>query len=334
MKYSPELKLEIEKAVAGLQVLTASHEGLWQISQASWSVDQDVGDIVFQSPNGFQVTAPVQIIGTYNTVDRTWLWSWANPSIEVALTKHAKVVEEYGKKHDFTVLTERKLKCTKKQCWELTALANMLNGSQGAYPGPDGTAYVLMTFGTVKVGNILGAFEPPGTVGEGAEGHLAKGHNSLPVEGNDPTGANLDHPAVHYLRSFFDAYSAWELEIASASKTLTSAEYDVEWSSYRERLERIYEEYCAAGRNAKRLRDKGLSYSVLDTEYDSQRDVVTSVVLKKKKVIIETKTEITSNTGSRFESNIFEVVQVDGGWKVRDYRTYKYADAKRRTVIL
>jgi hypothetical protein len=41
--------------------------------------------------------------------------------------------------------------CPEEQCWELTALANMLAEGQGAYRGPAGTAGVFMTFGQVEL---------------------------------------------------------------------------------------------------------------------------------------------------------------------------------------
>ena len=90
LAYPPDLQLQIDKAMAGLQALTAAHEGLWQISRAAWSVDQDAGKITFTSPSGIVATAPVQIVGSYNTQDRTWLWGWDNSSLHAPLTEHAK----------------------------------------------------------------------------------------------------------------------------------------------------------------------------------------------------------------------------------------------------
>jgi hypothetical protein len=38
-----------QKAMFGLQALTTSHDGMWQIGQASWSADQHAGTITFTS---------------------------------------------------------------------------------------------------------------------------------------------------------------------------------------------------------------------------------------------------------------------------------------------
>jgi hypothetical protein len=124
---------------------------MWQIGQAAWSVDQDKGTITFTSPKGIRATAPVQFIGTYNTLDNTWLWAWANSSLEVALTEHARKVQGYGLEKGYDILTTAKLACPEEQCWELAALACMLAKGQGAYRGPAGTARVFMTFGEVKL---------------------------------------------------------------------------------------------------------------------------------------------------------------------------------------
>jgi hypothetical protein len=149
--YPAELQTQIEKAVIALQTLTSAHDGMWQIGQAAWSVDQDDGTITFTSPKGLVATAPVQIVGSYNTGDGTWLWAWDNPSLDARLTEHARKVQAYGNEKGFEILTTPKLVCPEAQCWDLAALASMLAGAQGAYRGPAGATRVFMTFGRVKL---------------------------------------------------------------------------------------------------------------------------------------------------------------------------------------
>jgi hypothetical protein len=151
LQYAPSLQTQIEKAVHALQLLTATHDSTWHIGTADWSVDQDKGSIVFTSPHGIRAVAPVQIVGTYNSQDGTWLWGWDHPSVVAPLAEHAKKVLAYGRNHGFDVLTTRKLECPEEQCWELTALACMLCDAQGAYRGPAGIARVFFTFGTVSL---------------------------------------------------------------------------------------------------------------------------------------------------------------------------------------
>src|SRR5262249_37731774 len=131
-----DYRRDVEKAMNGLRIQTDAHDRLWHIGEASWTLDQDTGKLVFQSQDGTSVEAAAQIIGTYNTLDGTWLWAWDHPSIEASLAIAARTVLEYGRISAVPELTTRKIKCTEDQCWEFTALACMLAKQSGAYRGP------------------------------------------------------------------------------------------------------------------------------------------------------------------------------------------------------
>src|SRR5262245_43970905 len=85
----------IEQSMEELRIKTTGHDGIWHLSEASWFVDQDKGTIVFTSPKGLTATASVQVIGTYNSEDGTWLWGWDNPSVDAALQTDAKKVKAF-----------------------------------------------------------------------------------------------------------------------------------------------------------------------------------------------------------------------------------------------
>jgi hypothetical protein len=140
----------LDRCMEELRLKTAAHDSAWQLGAADWNVDQDTGLIVFTGKK-ITATAPVQIIGTYNTQDGTWLWGWDHPSVLPALQEHARQVHEYGEQHGIAPLTTPKLACDEIEAWELTALACHLCGAQGAYRGPAGTALVYMTFGEVTL---------------------------------------------------------------------------------------------------------------------------------------------------------------------------------------
>lgn len=149
---SAELQALLDQSMEELRLKTAGHDAVWNIGEANWSVDQDVGDIVFTTPRGLTATAPVQIIGTLNTDDSTWLWAWDNPSVEAPLQEHALKVKAYGEQNGIAALTTRKLRCSEDEAWELAALACKLCEAHGGYRGPAGATRVLMTFGKVKLG--------------------------------------------------------------------------------------------------------------------------------------------------------------------------------------
>jgi hypothetical protein len=145
-----EYRALLDRSMEELRLKTAAHDAGWQLGAADWGVDQDSGLITFTGKT-ITATAPVQIIGTYNTLDGTWLWGWDHPSVQPPLQEHARRVREYGEQNGAAALTTRKLACGEMEAWEFTALACHLSGAQGAYRGPTGMALVFMTFGAVTL---------------------------------------------------------------------------------------------------------------------------------------------------------------------------------------
>lgn len=151
MAQSSDFDVLLARSIEELRLKTQSHDGVWGLGAADWSVDQDQGEIVFTNPNGTTAIAPVQIIGTYNSQDRTWLWGWDHPSVLPDLQEHARRVFEYGKKHGIDRFTTRKLACSEDEAWEFVAVACKLCDAQGAYRGPMDSTYVFMTFGEISL---------------------------------------------------------------------------------------------------------------------------------------------------------------------------------------
>jgi hypothetical protein len=141
----------VEQSMEELRLKTAAHDAGWRIGEADWDVDQNAGTIVFTRSDGIKATCPVQIIGTYNTDDGTWLWGWDHPSVVPALQEHARQVRDYGEQHGIEPLVTQKLACDEFAAWEFTALACKLCDAQGAYRGPAGNVMVFMTFGAVTL---------------------------------------------------------------------------------------------------------------------------------------------------------------------------------------
>jgi hypothetical protein len=148
---SEEYRRLVEQSVEELRLKTTAHDGVWRLGEADWSVDQDAGVIVFTRSDGITATCPVQIIGTYNTLDGTWLWGWDHPSVVLPLQEHARRLKELGEQQGFQKLTTQKIKCSESEAWEFVALACKLCDAQGGYRGPSGTTLVFMTFGDVRL---------------------------------------------------------------------------------------------------------------------------------------------------------------------------------------
>ncbi|HEY5884075.1 MAG TPA: hypothetical protein VIT88_05275 [Pyrinomonadaceae bacterium] len=139
-------------SVEELKIKTDAHRAAWGIDRIKrWDLNQDDGLLVFSFADGIKATAPAQIIGTYNTKDHTWLWAWANPSIEDKLKADALKLRKYGEEHHVERLTQRKWVGTEEEAWAMVALAVKLCGEQGGYRGPAGATHVFIAFGKVTL---------------------------------------------------------------------------------------------------------------------------------------------------------------------------------------
>lgn len=140
-----------ELSIEELQLKTKAHKA-WGLHKILWwDFNQGSGNLEFSLPDGLKAVAPAQIIGTYNSEDKTWLWAWANPSIEEKLQVDARRLLKYGEEHHIERLTKRKWVGTEKDAWAMVAVAVKLCGKQGAYRGPAGATKVFMSFGEVTV---------------------------------------------------------------------------------------------------------------------------------------------------------------------------------------
>lgn len=115
-----------------------------------WSVDLDKGVIQFTAST-YVATAPVQVIGTYNTRDGTFLWAWDHPSIPEGRRTDAKLTRQFGELQKLSQYTTRKVSCTEGEAWQFTAVASYLAGANGTYRGTSGPTLIYMTFGKVTL---------------------------------------------------------------------------------------------------------------------------------------------------------------------------------------
>jgi hypothetical protein len=68
-------------------------------SSNHWDYDQLSGILKLQYPDGTDVQADGQILGSYNAADRTWEWAWNNPNALPNVARDSLLVREAGKKH-------------------------------------------------------------------------------------------------------------------------------------------------------------------------------------------------------------------------------------------
>jgi hypothetical protein len=135
-----------------LKLKTDAHKQAWGLDKITrWDLSQDSGKLIFSLPEGFKAECPAQIIGTYNSEDHTWLWAWANPSIDDKLKVDALKLRKYGEEHHLDRLTTSKWVGTEDDAWSMAAVAVKLCREQGAYRGPSGATRVFIAFGEITL---------------------------------------------------------------------------------------------------------------------------------------------------------------------------------------
>lgn len=136
----------IERSVAELELKTGAHEQMWQLSECEWSADFESGTLTFRSPTGKCVSCSVQVVGTFDSTDGSFLWGWDHPSVPDELAVAANAAKSVAGEIGDERLTTRKLSASEEECWEFAAICAYLTDAQGAYRGPAGDTYVFMTF--------------------------------------------------------------------------------------------------------------------------------------------------------------------------------------------
>lgn len=112
-----------------------------------WDIDQEKGELVFSNKGKPAVIAKFQFVGSVSTASHTWLWSWGNESILPALSSQMKIVKEYGEKHGFKKLKDRKWDAEEVDGWEMAAITNYLLKGRGVYRPPfsKGVSFLVIT---------------------------------------------------------------------------------------------------------------------------------------------------------------------------------------------
>ena len=135
-----------------LRLKTQAHT-VWGIDKVDrWDIDQSVGQLVFSNRDGTTAKCSAQIIGSYNSADRSWQWAWANPSVVDNLKTDSLKVKDYGEKNGFEKLTQAEWQGSEDDAWAMAAIACKICGSQGIYRGPaSDKLFVFISFGKVEI---------------------------------------------------------------------------------------------------------------------------------------------------------------------------------------
>ena len=150
MNATPELF--IEQSRQGLAEQTSAHASTWHLGEEeSWNADLDEGTLCLNLPGSLTASAQIQVVGTYDPNQESFMWGWDHPSVPEPLRSAAVAAKEWGTKHNQVAFTARKVQCSLDEAWSFAAVANRLVSGNGVYRGSAGPAYVFMTFGEVKL---------------------------------------------------------------------------------------------------------------------------------------------------------------------------------------
>jgi hypothetical protein len=130
----------VELVTAAHQYLTARQDALTDEFGLSryerWDWDADEGNIVFSNGGTPRVIARAQLVGSVSKKTGTWLWSWANGSIEKELCRDLEEVRKFGEQKGIWQLTTAKWEADEVDGWEMTSISAYVLQSKGAYRMP------------------------------------------------------------------------------------------------------------------------------------------------------------------------------------------------------
>lgn len=146
----PNPRAAIEDAGEAMDALQAANDAWGMRDATRFLFDLERGTIRFQLADGRTATAPMQIIGTYNPKDGTFLWGWDHPSVPAELAVAAKRLRAWGEANGVEEMTRRLGPMSEARAWEYTSLAAVLTDAKGVYrPDMEDGPYVFITFGEV-----------------------------------------------------------------------------------------------------------------------------------------------------------------------------------------
>jgi hypothetical protein len=111
-------------------------------------LNETTGQFIFSDESHTpRVLAGVQVVGSINTTDRTWLWSWANPDVDASLYKDILEVQMLGEARGIEQLTTPFWQGDAVDGWEMTSISAYVLQAEGAYRAarPQGFTYFVMT---------------------------------------------------------------------------------------------------------------------------------------------------------------------------------------------
>ncbi len=142
----------IEEARAALTESSRRLVEDWRLgSESRWEVDLKVGQVSFHFEDGTTLIAPIQVVGTYNSRDGTFLWAWGHKALPEHLVAHASLARVWGQDRGVADYTTAIINCTPDEVWNFAAVTARLAGREGIYRGRNGSVWLYLTYGDIEM---------------------------------------------------------------------------------------------------------------------------------------------------------------------------------------
>lgn len=119
-----------------------------------WDLDLTVGELRLRFADGRVVTAPAQVVGSFDREDETWHWAWDNPSINRLLTRDAQLCRAFGERYALAPYTEPLFTCAEEDAHGFAAVALHLAGAAGVFRQPQGVQPIWVLFGDITTSRM------------------------------------------------------------------------------------------------------------------------------------------------------------------------------------
>lgn len=142
----------IESSAAYLDSVQAFNKSAYRLGQyAHYDYDQRRGTLLFSdSARTPRVIARIQMVGDVSLRTQSWLWSWANPTIESPLADAARIVRAYGEAHHLKPLCDSVWRADEHDGWQMTAITAKLTRARGAYRSPSDSGPLFMVLTDIR----------------------------------------------------------------------------------------------------------------------------------------------------------------------------------------
>lgn len=112
-----------------------------------WDWRQETAQLVFSHNGKPQVEADIQFSGTYSAKSETWMWAWANESLDEKVKSSSREVRALGEELGLKQLVAGRYAATEVDGWEMTSVVAKHLNAIGVYrtPGDNGFTYMVIT---------------------------------------------------------------------------------------------------------------------------------------------------------------------------------------------